>query len=82
MNLHMLSSETLLPGRRWVRICWQRVRSDVGTEVGVGLEAELERVVVRSGTELECMMLAEGGSVYGYKEGVDTASWERVVVTG
>ena len=73
MNLHMLSSETLLPGRRWVRICWPRVRSDLGTEVGVGSG---------SGTELECMMLVEGGSVYGYKEGVDTASWERVVVTG
>ena len=74
MNLHMLSSETLLPGRRWVRICWQRVRSDVGTEDGVGLEAELERVVVGSGTEVECAMVVERGSVCGYKEGVDIAS--------
>ena len=74
MNLHMLNSETLLPGRRWVRFCRQRVRSDVDTEVEDGLEAQSEGVVVGSGTEVEYARVVEGGSVCGYKEGVDIES--------
>ena len=75
MNLHILNSGKLLPGRRWVRFCRLRERSDVGTEVVVGLEAESKRLVVGSGTEVEwVVVVVEGGSVCGYKEGVDIAS--------